>query len=235
MIFLISSTLSDIAHILSYQIIKPFSCMFCYYSSLDKYKMKLPTKTYHDDKPYYWVNCAKIKQSPNKYMIILICEMPLLCRICDKNFRTSKSTHTITHPIPNAVSETHTGKKPYYHVLCEITMTQTGIKFYLWAIYTTVKHINLICHMTTHTGEKPMKCSHCDNIPLTLYISNPQMPKIMHNKVNIFASTRCIRPNCIIINPGNHMRFLKTEKPYQCSHCDRILFNLTDIQMPSYF
>ena len=160
--------------------------------------------------------------------------MPLLCRICDKNFRISKSTHISTHTISNAMSETYTGNKPHCHVLCEITMTQTGIKFHLWAIYITVKHINLICHMTTHTGEKPMKCSHCNIIPLSL-ISNPQMPKIMHTKGNTFASTRCVMPNCIIINPGNHMRFPITEKPYLCSYCDRILSNLTNILMPSFF
>ena len=110
MMFPIFSTASDIAQVTTSQAIKPFSCMICYYSSLDKYKVKLHTTTYHDDKPYYWVNRAKIKQISN---IMYICEMPLLCRICDKNFRINKSIHISAYTIPNVVSETHTEIKPH--------------------------------------------------------------------------------------------------------------------------
>ena len=88
--------------------------------------MKLHT-SYHDDKLYYRANHAKINVSSN---IMYICEMPPLCRICDKNFRINNLIHTSAYPIPNDVSETHTGNKLHYHVLCELTMTQPGTKFH---------------------------------------------------------------------------------------------------------
>ena len=211
MMFPIFSTASDIAQVTTSQGIKPFSCMICYYSSLVKYKVKLHTKTYHDE-----------------------CEMPLLYRICDKNFRINKSLDISAYPIPNAVSETHTEIKPHYHLLCELTMTHFGIKFHLWTIYITVKHIYLICHMTTHTGEKPWKCPQCYIIILSL-IRSPQMPKTIHTGGDSLACTRFVMLNCIIINLTNHLRFHSKERPYQCSYCDRILPNLTNILMPSFF
>ena len=162
--------------------------------------------------------------------------MPLLCRICDKNFRISKSIHISAYPIPNAVSEIHTGKKPHYYVFCELTMTHSGIKFHLWAIYITVKHINLICHMTTHTGEKPRKCPQCYIVILSL-IRSPQMPETIHTERDSLAYTRfvIVTLNCIIINPTIHMGSHSKERPYICSHCDRLLHNLTNILMPSFF
>ena len=132
------------------------------------------------------------------------------------------------------VSETHTEIKPHYHLLCELTMTHFGIKFHLWTIYITVKHIYLICHMTTHTGEKPWKCPQCYIIILSL-IRSPQMPKTIHTGGDSLACTRFVMLNCIIINLTNHLRFHSKERPYQCSYCDRILPNLTNILMPSFF
>ena len=229
--FLIFSTPIDIAHLATCIVRKPFSCMICHYFSLDKHKMKLHTTTHHDDKPYYCINRAKIKQSLN---IMYICEMPLLCRICDKNFMINKSIHICVYHIPNAASVTHTGKKPHYHVLCELITTHLGTKFHLWALYITAKHINLICHMTTHTGEKPRECFQCYNIPLSL-IRDPQMTKIMYTVGNSLACTRFVTLNYIIITPMNHKRCHPKERPYLCIYCDRILPNYTNILMPSFF
>ena len=130
-----------------FQAIRPLSCMIRDFFSLDKYIMNLHTTIHHDDKPYYWVKRAKIDHS---LKTVYICIMHLLCRICDNNFRIKKPIHTSASPLPNAVSETHTGKKPHYHVICKLTINHSGIKFHLWTIYITVKHINLICHDSKH-------------------------------------------------------------------------------------
>ena len=173
MIFPIFSTHSVSAVVVTFQIqaIRPLSCMIRDFFSLDKYIMNLHTTIHHDDKPYYWVKRAKINHS---LKTVYICIMHLLCRICDNNFRIKKPIHTSAYPIPNAVSETHTGKKPHYHVICKLTINHSGIKFHLWTIYITVKHINLICRMTTHTGERPYLCFYCDRILLNF--TNIMMP-----------------------------------------------------------
>ena len=230
MMFLIFSTPIDIAHLVTSIVKKPFSCLICHCFSLDKHKMKLHTTTYHDDKTYYCANHAKIKQNLN---IMYICEMPSLCSICDKNFSINKSIHIYAYPIPNALNKPHTGKKPHYHVLCELIMTHSGIKFHLWETYITATHINLNCHMTTHTGEKPRRCPQCHTIPLCL-IKSPQMPKTMHTEGDSLACMRFVMLSCIIINPTNHMGFHSKERPYQCSYCDRTLPK-TNILMPSFF
>ena len=213
------------------QAIRPLSCMICDFPSLDKYKMNLHTAIHHDDKPYHCLNRAKTSQSSNT---VYICKIHLLCRIYDKNFSIKKPVHTSAYPIPNAVSETHTGKKPHYHVLCKLTITHSGIKFHLWTIYITAKHINLMCHMTTHTGEKPRKCPQCALIPLCL-IRSSHMPKTMHTQGISLACMKSVMLNCIIINPTNHIRFYSKERPYPCSYCDRTLPNSTNILMPSFF
>ena len=226
MMFPIFSTHSVSAVVVTSQIqaIRPLSCMICDFFSLDKYKMNLHTTIHHDDKPYYWVKRAKIDHS---LKTVYICIMHLLCRICDNNFRIKKPIHTSAYPIPNAVSETHTGKKPHYHVICKLTINHSGIKFHLWTIYITVKHINLIFCMTTHTGEKP-RCPQCP-------IRSLQMPKTMHTQGESLACMIFVMLNCIIINPTNHTRFHSKERPYLCSYCDRILLNFTNIMMPSFF
>ena len=165
------------------------------------------------------------------YLLTSIVKKSFSCMICNY-FLLDK--HICAHPIPNAASEIHTGKKPYYHVLCELTMTHSGSKFHSYVFYITAKHINLICHMTTHTGEKPIKCFECSTTPLSL-IRSPQITNIMHTVGNLLACTRLVKLNYIIINPMYHMGCPSKERPYPCIYCGRILPNSTSTLMPSFF
>ena len=251
MIFLNFSTLSDtvqvviptvdyISNLRAHIIIhsgEPFSCTTCGYFILYKYKVKLHIPSYHDEKPYYRVDWVKFRHNLSYCIILHICETPFLCRICDKSIRIHKSMHTCDQSISNTVSETHTGNKPLYYAICDLTMTQSDIKFHLCTICITVKYIYPTSHMRIHTGDEASTCTYCDNI-LLYFTSYLQMPMKMHTGEKPLACTRCDTYNYMIIYPISQMRLHTREKPYSGSYCDKTLPNfcvINTILMPSCF
>ena len=118
------------------------------------------------------------------------------------------------------------------------------------------KYYAILCHMSTHMGERPHKCDLCDEdcthknnlikhmmirtgenyIHVAIVIWHSQILNHLKytwiniletNHIYVTKSTRFFKQNCNLLD---HLMIHNGETPYQCTHCDKVFNQNWDLK-----